>query len=73
MDEPAAGGHDVLTRRQKVADIGEAALRVGLHLAHVEDEVGIGVDERLPIVGRDDADFVYPAERSGIDPGFAGS
>ena len=67
MDEPAAGSDDVLARRKQVADVGEAAGCIGLHLAHVEHHIGVGMNRRIAFVGRDDAGVGDPAQRARID------
>ena len=72
MNEPASGRDDVLAGREQIADIGEAARGIGLHLAHVQHDVGVGVDHRGTFVGRRDAGIGQPAECARVDTRLGG-
>ena len=54
MNEPTTCRDHVLARGKQVTDVCEATWRVGLDLAHVENHVGVSIDQPVAVIGRRD-------------------
>ena len=66
VDERAPGGDHVDAGRQEGDDVSDALAAVFLDAAHVEHEVGIEIEHRVLVVGRDDPRSRHPAEVTGV-------
>src|SRR5579875_834813 len=67
VDEPTAGGDDVLARREQITHVGEAARDVGLDFAHVQYDVCFCADDLVAVSRRADTHFSCAAEGSRVD------